>query len=551
MIRKIFKTLVFSLIVLFGATIASAQDVADLTSTRSNMLKREYLRPSVSNIYITDGSSIAQQAVDYLKGYEDKKFDRNEIATTDIQLNGLVDFSSDESVAKLRNLIEETFKEAKVGNQIMHCWFPKFENGMYSSEVLMARGRFGATDDQVVQANATYRGKEVMLNMLGEQLIDRSYAVVYYIYNTKTEKGIDFINMEAFVYKLNFNAAVMNEFYTKNFNAPDGIDRSEFPMTFVYGTNKKSNGLESYIGVGSHSMMLSKDVSVIRATENLYETINVQIGQHVSDFQVKTSIAALNPIGAKVGTKENLRTDRRFYVMENVLNDKGESISKRRGAVRVGTYIADNYKIADGSSTDYTRFYQYFGGRLEEGMTLVEMPDLGVGITPVVNYMYVGMEVDYRAGDLLRFIMKKKGTLPGLFTYVRFALPFGTKASKGNFGIVTLPGENDKAQPLLRYSFGARKEFNFFRTLNASVCLGYGMYGLPERYKHVSWSYLEAAARLGIYVHPNINIFVLAGYELTFFSQKGDSSVISNGNKINEFFGISPFNFGVGTRFSF
>lgn len=553
MMKKVLLTKVaIFLSVLLCIGTSYAQNVENLTSTRSNMLQRDYLRPSISKIYMTDGSSLASSIAEHLEKYVDRKFDINEIVTTDLKLDGQVDFSSTESVANFQKTVTQELNQLKVGNQIMHCWFPKFENGSYSTDVLTERGRFGATDDNIAQIQASHRNKDVMLNSLGEQLIDRSYVLVYYIYSTKDKSGNNIANMEALVYKLNFDATVMNNFYTKNFKKSNGIDISEFPIDFVYCTKEKK-GIASYLGIGSHGVAITNNTTIATVAEQLYETIGVQIGQNIADFQIKTPIVTTSPIGAKIGTKEGLRTDRRFYVMENVLNSEGEPVSTRRGAVRVGTYIADNNKVSDGNSSDYTKFFQYTGGQLTEGMTLVEMPDLGVGLTPILNFMYLGGEIDYRVGDLVSMFMKKKSSIPGIYAYMRLAIPFGTKASKNDgFGIVTLPNNNGVDQILLRFTIGLRKEFNFLRRFNASANIGYGAYGLPDGYENNSWSYIDLGARFGIYVHPNINIFGMAAYEATFFSSPGSSrNVFSNGKTLNKNFGISPFNVGIGARISF
>lgn len=542
--KRTFKKLVLCMALLaIGGTTAStkvmAQDVEALTSTRSNTLSRAYLRPSVSNLFVTDGSQDADEFVRQFAEYEDGKFDQNVIASKGFKVSS-INPNDKEQIANLQEQIKAYLDKEKVGNQIMHVWFPSFANGTYSTSVLEQRGQLGATDDDVVRAKAAQRGVEVILNELGEKLIDRSYVVVYYVGINEADKKRPLV-VKPFVYKLDYSAEVMMDFYKNYFKSADGIDKATFPLKLVY-TPKKGNKIADFAQGLATSNKLSSDAGadeVAMRNQSLFDAANVQIGQKVADFQVKAAIVALSPIQAKLGRKENLATDRRFSVYEQVMNDEGAIVSKRRGTVRVGTYIADNRGVATGESTDYTKFYQYAGGKLSEGMTLVENPDLGLGANIVASYMLAGLELDYRASDLIGKLFKGKGSMPGLFVYGRFALPFGTKATAGDkFGLVKF-GEGTNLTLIYRYDVGVRKEFNFARLLTASVNAGYGAFAISGY--ESKCNYVSGGARFGAYVSPSVSIYAMAEYSYFFTGSK----------VISEAYGISPINFGLGLRFGF
>lgn len=518
-----------------------AQDVEALTSTRSNALKRTYLRPSISNLFVTDGSREADVFVRQFTGYEDGKFYQNVIASKGFKVSS-INPNNKKQIANLQEQIKAYLEKEKVGNQIMHVWFPSFSNGAYSTSVLEQRGQFGATDDDVVRAKAAQRGVEVMLNELGEKLIDRSYVVVYYVGINEAEKKRPLV-VKPFVYKLDYSAEVMMDFYKNHFKSADGIDKANFPLKLVYSP-KKGNMIANFAQGLASSLKLSSDASaehIAMRNQSLFDAANVQIGRKVADFQVKAAIVALSPIQAKLGRKENLVTDRRFFVYEQVMKDDGSIVSKRRGAARVGTYIADNRGIATGESTDYTKFYQYAGGRISEGMTLVENPDLGIGANIIVSYMLQGVELDYRASDLIGKLFKGKGSLPSLFVYARFAAPFGTKADDDKFGVVKL-GKGTDLTLIHRYDVGLRKEFNFVHLLTASVNLGYGFFDIPKKYGDLNCDYVSGGARFGAYVSPSFCIYAMAEYSYFLNDSK---------KEISEPYGISPINFGLGLRYGF
>ncbi len=541
-LRFLFLCAVITLGTICTSTL-SAQDVEELTAARTDVLSRKYLRPSRSVIFATDGSSAARQLVQIMQSASNDQFDTNKIALQELRVTPPEKpANTKEGRAALQEEISKALEEQQVGRQIMKCWFPTFDNEKqeYSAQVLEERGSFAATDADIVEAKAGQRALNVQLNRLGEQLIDRSYVVVYYVYllNDKTPKT------EAFVYKLDFNSEVMNSFYNDHYSTPNGIDQMTFPIKFVYAT-KESKATAFFKGMAK-SASISDDTKYDEVAANLLQMADVLIANNVHDFETQATIAQTSPISAKIGTKENLKTDDRFYVVENILDPStGESKTVRRGAVRVGRHIVDNKFAADGSLEDFTHFYQYAGFRkLEEGMTLISKPDLGIGITPLANFMYVGGEADYRASDLIKLIPGLKGkTIPGIFAFVRIALPFGLKASdKGGFGVPVFKVGNEVAT-LLRMTYGLRKEFNFARALNASLEVGYGSIGTTSKKFDLSIGYVTVGARFGFYVHPSVNIFAHAGYDIWLPNEKIHLNT--------EGLGITPYNFGLGMRFSF
>lgn len=546
-LRFLFLCAVITLGTICTSTL-SAQDVEELTTARTDVLSRMYLRPSRSVIFATDGSAEARKLVDIMKSVPNDQFDNNKIALQELRVTPPeMPANTKEGQEALQEEISKALEEQQVGRQIMKCWFPTFDNDQkgYSLQVLEERGAFAATDADVVEAKAGQRGLSAQLNFLGEQLIDRSYVVVYYVYllDGKTPKT------EAFVYKLDFGPETMNSFYNDHYDTPNGIDQMTFPLKFVYAT-KEDNATDLYLFKRMAKRgSLSDGIKDDEVAANLLQMADVLIANNVHDFETQVTIAQTSPISAKIGTKENLKTDDRFYVVENVLDPStGEPKTVRRGAVRVGRHIADNNFVADGNLEDFTHFYQYAGFRkLEKGMTLISKPDLGIGITPLANFMYIGVEADYRVSDLIKLIPGLKGkTIPGIFSFVRIALPFGLKASdEGGFGVLV-----SKEETFLRMTFGLRKEFNFARALNASLEVGCGSLKNINKEEDTSekfinqlleliTGYVTVGARFGFYVNPSVNIFAHAGYEIWLL------------NEFIEGFGITPYNFGLGMRFSF
>jgi hypothetical protein len=99
-----------------------------------------------------------------------------------------------------------------------------------------------------------------------------------------------------------------------------------------------------------------------------------------TDFQAQGSIFKMDPIRSKVGMKEGVKVNQRWFVYELEQKSDGKIAQNRKGVIRASGKIADNRTQATGESAT-TKFYQIYGGRLAEGMLLQQKPDFGIAVT--------------------------------------------------------------------------------------------------------------------------------------------------------------------------
>ena len=85
-----------------------------------------------------------------------------------------------------------------------------------------------------------------------------------------------------------------------------------------------------------------------------------ELGRKIEDFRLKVTVFKAYPVSAKLGTKEDLYIDQRFYVYEIEQEKNGNQKINRKGVVRVKT-INDNKQVATGSSLPSV-FQQVAGG---------------------------------------------------------------------------------------------------------------------------------------------------------------------------------------------
>lgn len=517
-----------ALLAMGGATapLFAQEEVKNTTAVQSN-LARGYIRPTLTVAYVTDGSEAALKALKELKQQSTEQFYYNQISLPDGRLD--IDFKQKgEYPGKLKEYAENLIKQYNVGQGIMRCWFPKFDEKekSYSLDVLAERGAYGATDSDILTAEASKRGKNTSLMTLGERMIDRSYFQVVYI-SSKIEKDVVTTSFYSVLYKLNFGAEVSTNFYEKGFDSANGISKVEFPVTFVTLT-KKVEMIESAKEAENGKGFTDKIAST-------YDEMLTRLSQAHADFQVQSPIAETSPLRAKIGLKEGLQIDDRFYVMEQVLRSDGKSTKDVRPAVfRVTKDIADNRKNADGHGKEYTTFYQVGGGSYDKGMTLVSKKDLGLSYIPLISNNFVGAEIESR--------ISKEVNIPGTFVYASLGLPMGSMGtSEATFGPVEYSGST-----LFQFGLGLRKEFNFARMFNASAHVGFSGYGYStgggdDSFKTLAAYTLNVGGRFGVQVAPALNFFVGAEYGATF----GDEADYFSGWE------VSPISASFGARISF
>jgi hypothetical protein len=195
----------------------------------------------------------------------------------------------------------------------------------------------------------------------------------------------------------------------------------------------------------------------------------------MKSFQVKTSIFSTNPIFSKIGLKEGVSVDQRYFVYENTQNSKGVIKLKRRGVVRATSKIDDNRQNSTGKTVG-SKFYQVAGSKLDKGMLLQEKYDAGMGLS--LNYGKNGLNV------LFEFNIGRFMSVPGVKTFgdVTFgSITYDTYrqelSNKINVSEQVLDGKGfdpSLSTSNITYSLGISKDFNFGRNFVLIPLVSYG-----------------------------------------------------------------------------
>jgi len=224
----------------------------------------------------------------------------------------------------------------------------------------------------------------------------------------------------------------------------------------------------------------------------------------VSDFKVKAQIYQTNPIAIKIGKKEGLGFDQRYFVFENRQTRNGEQFSSRRGVIKSKS-VADNRSVTTGETTP-SIFYQVAGRKLDNmGMFVEQRIDAGLNL-------FLGNTQDGLSGFTGRaeYYIGRQVKVPSLKMYVEGAY----NSITDEFTIVSTTGKEDLN--FIRISGGLNKDFYLTKNIHFGPFVGYGFEtakGKDSEYK-IETNFIECGARLGFNLTYNIQLIGSANYYL-------------------------------------
>jgi len=390
-------------------------------------------------------------------------------------------FNHGELGGKKEERIKQSIESKKIATDIIAKWYSRREDGTMTTDLIEERGMFNATDAAVIKAQTTKRGNS-MLKDYGNRLIERSYILVLDYKDVKTMAEAKIPKMRGwkatitgYLYKIDYNEELQNALYDAwiyDDDTPQAkaekkskFDNLQFPLTFVTQTQVMitSSQAESTTTVGKFIKKKTEDELLTELVQKGYDESLYFLEKNYEDFRVKTPIYQVSPIRAKVGKKEGIKTDYRFFAYEYVYNEKTNTTKQKfRGVIRATSKIVDNRQVATGDMGT-TKFYQTAGRHLETGYLLQQRNEFGIEVGLGFESGEVGGaygRVDARLG---RFIGIK-----ALFLYVE-----GGAEMKEYEITQVLPGLYQDIA-FTRYGFGLAKGMMLTRNIELRLYGGLG-----------------------------------------------------------------------------
>ncbi|MCX6307464.1 MAG: hypothetical protein NTY32_01075, partial [Bacteroidia bacterium] len=396
-------------------------------------------------------------------------------------------FNRADLTANRSELIRLALEKSRIPNDIIALWYAQKADGSMSLDLIHERGMFNATDETFVLAKTTKRGN-ASLEDYGNRLINRSYILVMDYQGLRTmeeDNQPTYRGWKAtaigYLYKIDYTEEIQNKLYDAWIYEDDSpqvkadkkqkLSQIEFPLKYVTMTAvpvetsqlKERSSTMVLLFPNKTPEQLLKELIQKGYDENLYS-----LETTVEDFKVKTTINQVKPIRAKIGKKEGIRTDYRFFAYEYVYNEKTNAAEQKfRGVIRSTNKIVDNNAVTKGS-TGTSEFYQTAGRKLETGYLLHQRNDYGVelGLAPAFG------EVGGFTGRLDARLGRYVG-IQALYVYL-----------EGGMDAKTYPNyyNTDEAYAFIRYDVGLAKGFQLNRNMEVRPYLGYGKEETTDSY---------------------------------------------------------------------
>jgi len=465
------KQISIILVLMTGLIQLYGQDVSNKT-VANRTPSGKFFRPSMTVLFVDRGESLSGQLISEVnkKGLSDK-YNDNSVRDNVIPLS-----------AGINETGLKSWLEKNVSGKIIDIWFP-FDQaaGQHTLNVVAERGMYNATDADVIRAKASVRG-EGMLKDVGYELIGKSFFLIYDMYGAerkvyKDDKGNEYksyqTSCDIYVYQLDWNDAVIAQF-SNMWTNPNASREMTFPVKkykFIVKDLKLTPVSVSSTTNRSSSTFKEDSQLISDLAAAIVEKSDIMLTQANTDFQAQGSIFKMDPIRSKVGMKEGVKVNQRWFVYELEQKSDGKIAQNRKGVIRATGKIADNRTQATGDSKT-SQFYQIYGGRLAEGMLLQQKPDFGFALTGTLGTDINAMVEAYAPIERVR-------------VYARVAYSFLT--SEAYFGI------------------GVSREMHFLRYFSMAPFIGVSPD--PKNLDSIEGYGLDAGLNGCIYVLHNFQLF--------------------------------------------
>ncbi len=481
------------------------------------------------------------------------KFDNHNLETLFLRRGLRVDSErTSEIVETFRNeLIREDIARRAIAK-----WYNRQKDGSMDMELVHHRGRFAATDADFVVASSTTRG-DAALQDLGNQLVNKSFVLILDLRNIvsmETNRNDELRGWKAdvrgYLYRIDFNEDVRQAFYETWIYEDDSPQEKErkkraymdldIPLNYVANVSANLSSTQTRrFGTKSQEKLL------VEMIDNSLEEVIYKLEREVDEFMVVTPLYGRRPLRAKIGLKEGLRTDTRFFVFEHVYNQRTNSVrTVRRGVIRAGAQseIHDNRHEAYGDMGTST-FYQVAGRRLREGYTLMQKNDLGMEILLGGAFGEIGggyARFDLRTGRLIG--------VKALFVYVEGGI------DGGDYGVPLYGGFGIENFTFLRLGGGIAKGFHPTRNTEFRPYLGVGFENASSDTHaedlELTAYYFKLGANMAINLSHNFQFVVGVG-SYSFITEAEDENETVYGDWSDVFSGRSGASLLAGVKFMF
>ena len=384
--------IILGLFVLFRFSSMAQMPEDALKRGGATIIPEAYDRSSISLMLVYQNGDPFSPML--LSGYEkinqSDKFFTNPLANPVLRFTNTRDPETNRIHQKIimDNLIEKEY-----AREIIAFWYNRTKEGYMDMDLIHDRGMMNATVEDVMRNQVTTRGNLALMDY-GNRLIEKSYLITMDFtdlrrVDTDTYAGFSgSVRASLFRIKLSeeergiiYDSWVLPDDDPEVAKAKIALFNQISPdvdyITSVF-TSASAYNYKEHTFLGKITEKRSDEALVNSLVQRGYDNILTELERHYEDFNVITPLHSVRPLGARIGKKEGLRVDQRFFVYEHRYNPSTQEIVEhKRGVIRAGRNITDNRDMASAEMVP-SRFYQVSGRRLHQGYILQQNNDFGL-----------------------------------------------------------------------------------------------------------------------------------------------------------------------------
>jgi hypothetical protein len=553
--------------------------IINLQSQNRGFVSSDYDRNAMTILVLNAGDSYAAllaNSIDSLK-VPVKYFDNSLLPSTlPIRINrGEIARQDAVNFRIPYGQVGNALSENGIGRKIIAKWFDRRPDGSFGVKTLAERGVYNATDNDLLVANASKRGTAGLMDM-GMSLVDKSYviAIDVPVLNTmeqiydrdtvpaekRTMNGFQG-KMNVYVFKLDFSEPVATNFFENLWVTEGSTNKAErvaafnntrFQLNHISTFTEDAAATQLNPGQKYAPKVQQAQVQLLKSLLDMgLNQALFKLEKTNESFRVKAMIADVKPIAVKIGKKEGLRFDQRYFVYENLQNRRGQVYSKRRGVIRAMS-VANNLQVAEGS-TKPSYFYQVAGRKLDALGMFVEQKN-ALGFNLYLGYLDGGLSgAAARMEILISPIMYEAFAKNGKISRMTaFKIYVEGAYDKKDIKAFSNPGD----YAFTRVNIGLSKEMRLTRNsfFEPKAAYGFEFSTPPGDYGDQYEShFIEIGANLGLNIGhsfqlmPSLSYFSVIKCE---YKETEDSEPVSV-TYSDQFEGREGVGIGLGLRFMF
>ncbi len=482
------------------------------------IIPEAYDRSSISLILVyQNGDPFSSMLIDAFRAVnQSEKFFVNPLSEPVLRFRNVR--HAETNVIHQQHILQQ-LNENQYPREIISFWYNRKENGLMDMELIHKRGMMNATVEEVMRNQATTRGNLALMDY-GNRLIERSYIIALDFTELKRVKADDYEGfsgqLRASLFRINLSEAERGLIYDawvlpgdsrEDAAAKQALYNQLSPdlqyITSV-STSASAYNYKEHTFLGQITSSRSDDQLIASLTQRAYDQMLTELERNYTDFNVVTPLHSVRPLAARIGKKEGLRVDQRFFVYEHRYDrTTGQIVETRRGVIRAGSEISDNRGEAM-SEMEPSIFYQTSGRRLQEGFVLQQQNDLGIEL-----------RFDYSNAEMGGFTAELGASVGRFFGIPAFYLSGMVGFDAGSYDYLADDGQTfaEEDFSFLQYGISLAKGYHFVR--NFEIRPHFGVFLETARNEdlveeEIQGIFLNAGGSLGIHLAHYMQL--VAGY---------------------------------------